>query len=312
MLPDLKDSYAWCWKICSTSQSSFFRSFYLLKEPRRRAMSALYAFSRISDDLSDGVDSNEPANAEALLRRWRIQTESLSKSDSSPLSLQLKAYDPLWPALRDSVHRFDIPIQLLLEIVDGVSVDQRQNRMRDWQELDAYCFQVASAVGLACVQIWKVREVPTQSAIDCGLAFQLTNIVRDVGEDARRGRIYIPQTLLQQFQVSESSWLSGKPDSGWKKVVETVAARALELYERGWPTIDALSPDSQRMFSLMWRSYRELLLETLRCSEQLWRDEKIRLRRKTKAKLASTHFVAPLYRLLGNPSHPRDVKDLPG
>ncbi|MCR9296197.1 MAG: squalene/phytoene synthase family protein [bacterium] len=366
-MSDLQESYAWCREVCRTSGSSFFSSFRLLNPPRRNAMYALYAFARISDDLSDPPIPKDPTTADptasqpnrqseagddtrrALLQAWQqlvrqrlpqqpqemeLDYSELAKLDSyppqkptpladlpqiptanSPSSSpqadkhsgsdswqRLQPYDLLWPALADSLQRFQIPRQLLEDIVLGVSMDLDHQSIDSWQDLQNYCYHVASAVGLACSFIWRNSEtIPIQAAIQCGMAFQLTNILRDVAEDARMHRIYIPGSLLAQHQVSTRAWLQGKPDGDWPAVIQHVGNIALEQYQLGWPTIETLTDDSSRMFSLIWRSYRSLLLQVLANKSRLWEASKISLPQKTRLSLVASHFIPALYRRLPLP-----------
>ncbi|MFK7736593.1 MAG: phytoene/squalene synthase family protein [Pirellulaceae bacterium] len=308
---EITASYRWCRKVCKQSGSSFFASFHLLAPERRQAMYALYAFSRISDDLSDDWDLAEIAktNAEARTRLKQWQTLLHSQCDEASSSLSsgrsgdlLREYDSLWPALADAVQRFEIPVQHLNEIVQGVAMDLDQLEILTWGDLRRYCYHVASAVGLACLHIWRAsKELPKQPAIDCGYAFQWTNILRDIQEDAAMGRIYLPQELFDEFSIDRQRWLEGQPTGDWQDAIREVASQAFELYDRGWEVIDYLSPDSRRMFSLMWRTYRALLEEVSREPQRLWLEPKVGLRRGRKLRLAAFHFVPALYRRLPSP-----------
>lgn len=309
MTHNVSASFQWCRQLCRSSNSSFFPSFGLLDPERREAMYALYAFSRISDDLSD---SDEPA----AMRRQKLQawTQKLSQLEqpsqpgppqnhsSSTTGSDLEQFSPLWPALQHSVERFEIPIQLLHDIVIGVAQDLEHRQPNNWAELQQYCYHVASAVGLACTYIWRSGElVPRDAAIDCGTAFQLTNILRDVAEDASVGRIYLPQDLFAKYGVTSESWLANEPVGDWPGMLDEVTQRAYALYDRGWPTINALTPQSQRMFSLMWRSYRSLLDAVCKHRADVWQASKARLTRRRKAVLFASHFVRPLYARLPQP-----------
>lgn len=265
-------------------------------------MYALYAFARISDDLSDSLEATDERQATIeRLVDWKSQTESVEDSHfRSPSSIA--AYESLWPALRHSIAEFSIPVRLLVDIVDGVAMDQTQNKIQDWEQLRRYCYHVASAVGLACTYIWRSEpHVPEDSAIECGIAFQLTNILRDIAEDAQLGRIYVPLEMLQAYSIDEESWLSGHPDGQWRDAVDALAQRAFELYDRGWPTIRYLSDDSQRMFSLIWRTYRCLLERVVEQKESLWDGQRIALAPRQKLSLASSHFIGPWYKRLKDP-----------
>ena len=256
-------------------------------------MDALYAFARISDDLADAKGLAE--DKKLVLEAWRQRLGQIEdgKRLSASSEQLLESYRELWPGLADAVSRFQIPLGLLDDIVEGVSMDLApERRFETWEELDQYCYYVASAVGLACTHIWRSdQEVPHEIAVVCGQAFQLTNILRDIQEDASSGRIYLPMELLRQYGVGEADWLDGHPNGDWTGLVESVARMAFERYEQGWTTIEYLTPDSQRMFSLMWRSYRQLLEEVIRHKKELWTGKRVRLGALQKTTLLLRHVL---------------------
>ncbi len=332
MVESLKESRRWCAKFCRRSRSSFVYSFALLDTTRRQAMFALYAFARITDDLGDSPQPPEKRAAQIACWR-RLLAENCGSSSPQQLSeasaTQVPiapptdlAQIPLWPALRDAVARYEIPVRLLEDIVLGVSMDIEQRQPADWLELRHYCYHVASAVGLACTHIWRADrpsiqaghqlENPlhvwpveskslVQSAIDCGLAFQLTNILRDVAEDARSGRIYLPRSDFHDYNIDREQWLAGQPNGEWDALLDHTANRARELYASGWNTIEDLTPASQRMFSLMWRSYRCLLESVVQNKQRLWAGKKIRLPQRQRIRLLTSHFLMPIDTRLQSP-----------
>ncbi len=301
MSDSVADSYRWCRQLCRRSGSSFCWTFVLLPREQCEAMYALYAFARITDDLADGEGSL--LSKRNALSAWLSLTESLDTCALSQLSTDMHAAgSPLWPSLKHASDKYDIPRNLLTDIVRGVIMDLDHKQPQDWSELEHYCYHVASAVGLACTRIWRAdRSMPQQSAIDCGIAFQLTNILRDVADDARMGRIYLPANEFARFGVDTTSWLDGTPSGDWQGVIKSVAQRTEELYASGWNTINYLPPASRRLFSLMWRYYHALLLEVLRNIDQLWKMHRTRIPRLVRAKLAAQHFIAPLYWSLPSP-----------
>lgn len=326
MSPELASSYRWCWHVVRNSGSSFYRSFFLLKQPARDSIAALYAYARITDDLGD-ITGGDQAPVHALckpdlLDAWLAELQSVMASSHSShvdITVQvggnkvggngtdakavLRQHSQLWPALFDTVKKYSIPSVLLEDVIRGVKMDARAVRIADWVELKEYCYHVASAVGLACTYIWNAQpELARSAAIDCGIAFQLTNILRDIREDAARGRIYVPQTLLNQFKCSELSWLDSQPDGDWQGCITSVYRTAAEYYARGWSTEQFLDPDGRKMFSLMWRTYRELLDEVHRHKSTLWSARKVHLPRTVRWRLAAAHFVPSLYRRLPTPS----------
>lgn len=297
------ESYRWCRKLCRRSGSSFCWTFSLLPREQCDAMHSLYAFARISDDLADG-DGSLTSKRNAL-SAWMALTDSLDCDADFSRSGSLHVDSShLWPSLRDVCQKYNVPKNLLTEIVRGVIKDLDHAQPQSWKELDEYCYQVASAVGLACTRIWRAdRSMSEQAAVDCGIAFQLTNILRDVAKDARLGRIYIPETVFSQFGLDATSWLKGAPNGDWQSAIRSVAQRAEELYISGWDTIKHLPPPGRRLFSLMWRYYHALLLEVLRNVDRLWKISGTRIPRLVRARLAAQHFITPLYWSLPSPVH---------
>jgi 15-cis-phytoene synthase len=317
---ELAASYRYCKQICRDSQSSFCWTFRLLGPQPCAAMQALYAFARISDDISD---QSTPLNdRRSQLLAWRQQVEALvsasSDNENIPSShtsiahtsiahtsiahTSIAQYDGLWPALRHTIEQFNIPVHYLRLIVDGVMMDLDHRTPADWSELENYCYHVASAVGLACTCIWRAQPtMPIQAAVDCGYAFQLTNILRDIRRDAKLGRIYLPASELSRFSVDANAWLAGRTSGDWEGLIASVAKRADSYYASSWQTIEYLPASSRRMFSLMWRYYRALLSEVIRQAEFLPSDHYVRIPVTTKVRLAAQHFISPWYRLLPSP-----------
>ena len=310
-MTQIAESYRWCRDLCRRSSSNFTLSFRLLDPPRRNAMYALYAFARICDDLADSPQTSA-TNARASLEEWNallslklnIQPESSTRSKTSKECLALQEFSELWPALLDTTERYDIPPILLQEIVQGVSMDLDHRQPDTWEHCEDYCYHVASAVGLACNQIWKSAEakIMHEAAVRCGFAFQLTNILRDVAEDAAIGRIYLPKELLDEFNISADQWLERKPNKNWTKLIAQSAARAEEHYHFSWQMISTLTPQSQRVFSLMWRTYHSLLQSVLKSRERLWESGyRVRLRKRKKIILFVQHYITPLYQKMKSP-----------
>ncbi|MCA9157251.1 MAG: squalene synthase HpnC [Planctomycetales bacterium] len=321
---DLRASRRWCAQICRQSKSSFLASFALLDSARRQATCALYAFARITDDLGD--NAGPAALRAAHLQQLRSQLwqncdarTATSLSYSQPINPDYHPFEngaanfstldhrpldftSLWPALSNCVERYQIPVQLLDDIITGVSMDVQHRQPTDWNELQHYCHHVAAAVGLACTHIWRnaerTLEIPTQAACNCGFAFQLTNILRDISEDARAGRIYIPQAMFDVYSVDRDAWLTCQPSGNWQAMLEEIAEHANKLYLAGWPTIHILSPRSRRMFSLIWHSYRELLPTLMTNKERLWTMQIPHLRKTHRLRMLATHAFTPLRLLI--------------
>lgn len=227
----LAADYERCAQITRRSRSSFYYAFILLPPQRRRALYAVYAFCRFIDDIADDEAIREPA---LLLRRWR---EELDRVYAGMPTRALSR------ALADSARRFKIPRQLFEEIINGVEMDLSRKRYQSWEELRPYCYRVASALGLICIEIFGYRNPSAKLyAENLGLALQLTNIIRDVGEDAARGRIYLPLEDLARFNVSEDEILGGAYSRNFVSLMDFEAKRAQELYARAR---SALAPEDR-------------------------------------------------------------------
>jgi phytoene synthase len=215
----LDADYEHCVQVTRRSRSSFYYAFILLPTERRRALYAVYAFCRFIDDIADDESIREPA---LLLKRWR---EELDRVYAGVPTRALSR------ALADSARRFKIPRELFEEIINGVEMDLSRNRYQTWDELRPYCYRVASALGLICIEIFGYRNPSAKTyAENLGLALQLTNIIRDVREDAERGRIYLPQEDLAQFNVNEDEILGAVYTPNFVSLMQFEAARAQELY----------------------------------------------------------------------------------
>lgn len=313
-------SYRHVRRISRRSGSNFYRSFWLLPKAKREAMCALYAFARVTDDLGD---CDEPAALRAQWLDWWRQTtamnmigdgpldrvllpEGLLSKDANdstagwPIDLHRRAQQIL-PALRDAAERYKIPTRYLLEIVDGVLADQQKTRFDTYEQVEHYCYLVASSVGLACLHIWQFEDpLPTGAAVDCGLAFQLTNILRDVSEDAERGRIYLPRQHYEQHGLSEDDLLEPRSDDRLRCLIEDEVRRAARLFDSGWKVWDSLHPDGRPMFSMMWRTYRKLLTRIADDPGSVV-TRRVRLTTGERFGLVSQHFITPVFRRLPIP-----------
>ncbi|MGC2278037.1 MAG: presqualene diphosphate synthase HpnD [Candidatus Binatus sp.] len=215
----LDADYERCAQVTRRSRSSFYYAFILLPPERRRALHAVYAFCRFIDDIADDESIREPA---LLLKRWREELERVYAGTPTRA---------LSRALADSARRFKLPRDLFEEIINGVEMDLSRKRYQSWDELRPYCYRVASALGLICIEIFGYRNPSAKLyAENLGLALQLTNILRDVREDAERGRIYLPLEDLARFNVSEDEILGGVYSPNFVSLMDFEARRARELY----------------------------------------------------------------------------------
>ncbi len=245
------DPHQYCQEKCAASGSSFYYSFLFLPPERRRAIMALYAFCREVDDVVD--ECHDPAIAATKLVWWRQEIQRIA--DGQP-------QHPVGRALHAVGHSFSLPSEQLLEIIDGMEMDLTQSRYLDFKGLSLYCYRVASVVGLLAAEIFGYRDRQTlKYAHDLGMAFQLTNIVRDIGEDARRGRIYIPMDELKQFGVPAADILNSRYSENFSALMAFQVARAEKYYDQALSQLPAADRKSQRPGLIMAAIYRTLLRE---------------------------------------------------
>ena len=211
-------------EIARTRAKNFYYSFVLLSPEQKNAMCAIYAFMRYCDDLSD-----EPGAAAAPIERWRADLgKALAGEVTSP--------SPLWPAFQDAVARYRIPHEYFYEMIDGVLSDFEPRRIRSFDELYHYCYQVASVVGLTIIHIFGFDDAGALLLAEkCGIAFQLTNILRDVREDAENDRIYLPEEDLARFGVTPEDLRAGRKTEAFARMMDFEAARARRYYDESRP-----------------------------------------------------------------------------
>src|SRR3954453_17079997 len=241
----------YCQQKAAGSGSSFYYSFVFLPAERRRAITALYAFCREVDDVVD--EGMEPQVAAARLAWWRAEVARLFAGQPQ---------HPVTRALEPHRDKFGLSAARLNEIIDGMEMDLRQSRYLDWPGLERYCYRVASVVGLLAAGIFGYGNPRTlEYARNLGIAFQLTNILRDVGEDARKNRIYLPMDDLKKFGVPAADILNGRETPELRKLLEFEAGRAKDYYERAFEALPAADRRAQRAGLIMAAIYRTLLAE---------------------------------------------------
>ena len=241
----------YCQKKAAASGSSFYYSFLFLPPERRRAITALYAFCREVDDVVD--ETNDAHLAATKLAWWRVEVANLFAG---------KAQHPVTKALQPHLTAFGISEEKLNDIIDGMEMDLTQTRYLDWPNLEKYCYRVASVVGLLAAGIFGYRDARTlEYAKDLGLAFQLTNIIRDVGEDARKNRIYLPMEDMKQFGVPAADILQSRETPAFQQLMRFEAARARAHYEKAMQALPAQDRKPQRPGLIMAAIYHTLLEE---------------------------------------------------
>jgi phytoene synthase len=243
----LADSYAHCRAVAKKRAKNFYYSFVLLDADRKNAMCAVYAFMRYCDDLSD-----EPGATRTAMDRWReALTDALGgKPDANPA----------WPAFLDSVERYQIPHRYFYEMIEGVASDLEPRAMRTFDELYRYCYHVASVVGLTTIHIFGfTAPAAIPLAEKCGIAFQLTNILRDIREDTELGRVYLPAEDLARFGVSVDDIKQARRTGRFGRLMEFEIDRARRYYRESAPLLNLIQPEARPSLWALIAIYSSLL-----------------------------------------------------
>jgi 15-cis-phytoene synthase len=234
-MTELDRSYSFCRSVARSQARNFYYSFLLLDKPRRNAMCAIYAFMRHCDDLSDEPGVATPA----AMAQWRAELDAALEGRYG--------VHPCWPAFHDAVQRYRIPHRYFHDMIDGVASDLEPRDIQTFNELYRYCYQVASVVGLTIVHIFGFESPRAlELAEKCGVAFQLTNIIRDVKEDTIRGRYYLPKEDRDRFPQL-------------RQLLAFQAARAKEYYRDAEPLVQLVHPASRKSLWALIEIYRRLL-----------------------------------------------------
>jgi phytoene synthase len=241
----------YCQQKTAQSGSSFYYSFLFLPPERRRAITALYAFCREVDDTVD--EASDQSVARIKLAWWRSEVSTMYKGTPT---------HPVMLALQPHLAPYDLKEDHLQAVIDGMEMDLDQSRYLDFPGLRKYCWHVAGVVGILSASIFGVTDPRTlQYAEKLGLAFQLTNIIRDVGEDARKGRIYIPVNELQQFNVTAADLLNARHSEKFEALMKFQADRARACYDEAFALLPKQDRRAQRPGLMMAAIYRTLLDE---------------------------------------------------
>ncbi|MCE9588960.1 MAG: phytoene/squalene synthase family protein [Planctomycetes bacterium] len=260
---DLDASRAHCREIVRLHARNFYYGMKLTPEPKRSAMYAIYAWMRAADDLAD--DAGTPAEKERRLDAFRRRTCLAVDPTAAPLDDDA-AHAPIWPAVRRAFIDYHVPLEHLHAMIDGQMLDQRMTRYTSYAELDDYCYKVAGVVGLVCIAIWghDGGEEARRLAVVRGSALQLTNILRDVVEDAQRDRVYLPAEELVQYGYRtpdefRDAVLSGQIDDRFDRLMRFQAGRARKFYEESSPLDAFIDPSCRACSWSIMRIYRGLL-----------------------------------------------------
>jgi len=241
----------YCQDKAARSGSSFYYSFLFLPPERRRAITALYAFCREVDDVVD--ECTDADLARTKLAWWRKEIAGTFAGS---------AQHPVAQALIPVVRAFNLPQERFQDIIDGMEMDLRYNRYPDFATLQSYCYRVAGVVGLMAAEIFGYRDPATlKYAENLGTAFQLTNIIRDVGEDARRSRVYLPLDELGRFGISATDIVHLHDSEALRRLIEYQIDRAEQYYEQAFASLPAQDRKSQRPGLVMAAIYQTVLMK---------------------------------------------------
>jgi phytoene synthase len=278
--PSIAKAYRECAEITRRSGSSFASTFWMLPKPKRNALHAIYAFCRLADDIAD--DPEIAGDRTALLARWREELDDAFRG---------RAQHGVGVALSDAVERFRLPERVFLDLLAGVEFDLANGPIETFDDLQIYCYRVASTVGLLVVRILGFENPRSlEFAEALGIAVQLTNVLRDVGDDASTGRIYLPKDELERFGISTESILAGQMTAELQLLLSFNAKRAASYYERA----EQLLPDEDRRAlrpaTAMGHIYRALLDELIQrnfpCFEQ-----SVRLSKRRRVAIAAKVWI---------------------
>ncbi|MBW3539707.1 MAG: phytoene/squalene synthase family protein [Planctomycetes bacterium] len=282
MSPSLDESYVWCRELAKARAGNFYYTFLTLPRSLRRDMCALYAFMRVSDDIGDADGAPVAQRGDELARWQRALRDALSGTGYEHAAL---------PALADVVARRGIPPKYLDDVIEGVRMDLAPGEIETFADLQRYCYHVAGAVGLCCIHVWGFRdEAALAPAVDCGLAFQLTNILRDLREDAAMGRVYLPREDLERFGYAPADIAAGRRDERFRRLMAFEIERARGYYRSAARLVPMLAPSGRAILAAMLRVYGGLLDEIERRDYDVF-SRRVSLPRHRKLWIAASSLV---------------------
>lgn len=266
----VEDSYRLCEN--AARNSSFYNGFRLLPARKHRALSAIYAFMRRCDDISDS-----PANVEEKKIKFKEWRDLFAQAmDGNYFA------DPSLPALKDAIREYKIPVSLFYQLIDGTEMDLTTTHYDTFEHLYRYCYHVASVVGLVCICLFGFQDSQANECAEaCGIAFQLTNILRDIKEDFQNDRIYLPQEDLVRFNYSDVDLANEIVDDRFYALMKFETERTKSYYEKARPLVGLIERDSRAGFWTMFLSYETLLHHIIEQGYPVFR-VRVRLRKSEK------------------------------
>jgi len=251
-------SYEECGLIARASQSNFYYAFFLLPKPKRDALIALYAFMRLVDDVSD--EGQDLVAKQRALAKWRAAFDEALTGQRQTRAFLSLAQAKILPALVDTIRRYRMPPRYLHDLISGAEMDLTDLVYPTFERLREYCYRVAGTVGLTCTHVFGFKDARAlELAEKLGLAFQLTNIIRDVREDFLRGRVYLPEEDLARYSVSRQDFGRTEASLGVRELLRFEADRAWQFYEEGVPLLGMIDPDSRGALWLLVHTYSAVL-----------------------------------------------------
>lgn len=262
--PDVRAAVAVCREITRARAGNFYWGLRLTPEPRRSAMYTIYAWMREADDIVDGQTSRGAAG-EIVMRAFRTATDEA-------LAGRSRSVEPIWRALSAVAREYPLDASDFHSMIDGQIADLQPRRIADWAQLRTYCCQVASTVGTVCVRVWGYENPQAlELAVDRGIAFQLTNIVRDVVEDVGLGRVYLPQEEFDRAGITAEELCAWTKPAQCEQLMRVMIDRAREHFVRSQPLDALIDPSCRPTLWALTEIYRELLERIARDPSQISR-----------------------------------------
>ena len=277
---EVRQAYLECLAITKASSTNFYYAFLTLPPQKRYAIYATYAFCRMCDDIVDDPERRPTAESDLAGLRQLLRATYDGRTGG-----------PVWTALADAQQRYGIPMAHFTDVIDGCEMDLTKTHYETFEDLVQYCRRVASAPGLICIEIFGYTdERAVEYAIDLGIAMQLTNIIRDVAEDARAERVYLPEAELEKFGYARSDLMAGRVNDSFRNLMRFQIERAHRYFERGaklFPLLDRRSRACPRTMSSV---YRRLLGRIEEADYDVF-SRRISLSRTAKAALAARLWI---------------------
>lgn len=298
-----EEAYNYCREVAQRASKTFYWGSLFLPPPKRRAIWAVYALCRVVDDIVDeAVCPNTPraghlngsASPEQELDYWRRSLERLYQTGQCD-------DNPIQRAWRDMLSHYPVPLKPALELLDGVEMDLTHHRYQTFEDLYLYCYRVAGTVGLLTSPIFGYKDdAALQYAVELGVALQLTNILRDIGEDARRDRIYLPLDEMEHFGYSEGELMAGVINDAFCELVRFQMERADDYYQRSQPGVSLLSSDCRLAVNLSGALYRRIL-DRIRVNNYNVFTKRASVPLKTKIAAASQYWFMQQFEMVKGP-----------